>query len=56
MYSKDFNEVIALQLVLNYVSVKDLLTSAMNYFAEQTDVRSKDNADTIFKAIDTFLK
>lgn len=56
MYSNNINNDVALKLVLNYISVEELLTSAMNYFAEQTDVRSKDNADVIFKAIDTFLK
>lgn len=55
MYSNSINDDVALKLVLNYISVKDLLTSAMNHFAEQTDVRSKDNADVLFKAINTFL-
>lgn len=55
MYSNNINDDVALKLALNYISVKELLTSAMNYFAEQTDVRSKDNADILFKAIDTFL-
>lgn len=56
MYSNNFNEEVALKLVLNYISVKELITSAMNYFAEQTDVRSQDNADVCFKALDTFLR
>lgn len=56
MYSNNINHDVALKLVLNYISLEELLTSAINYFAEQTDVRSKDNADVIFKAIDTFLK
>jgi hypothetical protein len=50
------NEITALKLVLEFVSVKDLLTSAMNNFAEQSDVHSKDNADLCFKAITSFLK
>lgn len=50
------DEQTALKLVLEFVTVKDLLTSAMHYFAESEDVRSKDNADLCFKAITTFLK
>lgn len=56
MYSNDINNDVALKLVLNYIEVKELLVSAMHYFAEQADVQSKENADVIFKAIDTFLK
>lgn len=56
MYSNDINNDVALKLVLNYIEVKELLVSAMHYFAEQTDTQSKENADVIFKAIDTFLK
>lgn len=50
------NEFAALQLVLEFVPVKTLLTSAMNDFSEQEDVHSKDNADLCYKAIATFLK
>ena len=50
------DELTALKLILEFVSVKDLLTSAMNYFAEQEDTHSKDNADLYFKAITSFLK
>lgn len=50
------DELTALKLVLEFVSVKDLLTSAMNHFAEQEDTHSKDNADLCFKAITSFLK
>lgn len=35
------DELTALKLVLEFVSVKDLLTSAMNHFAEQEDTHSK---------------
>ena len=50
------DELIALKLVLEFVSVKDLLTSAMNHFAEQEYTHSKDNSDLCFKAITSFLK
>ena len=56
MSNINLNELAVLQLVLEFVSVKDLLSSAMNQFAEQEDTHSKDNADVCFKAIATFLK
>lgn len=46
----------ALRLVLEFVSVKDLLTSAMSTFAEDDSTKAKDNADLCYKAIATFLK
>lgn len=52
----NLNELAALQLVLEFIPVKDLLSSAMNHMAEQEDAHSKDNADVCFKAITTFLK
>jgi len=56
MCNLSLDEISALRLVLNYMPIKDVLTSAMHYLAEQTDVHSKDNADVCFKAIDTFLR
>lgn len=50
------NELAALQLVFEFVPVKDLLTSAMHHMSEREDVKSKDSADTICKAIATFLR
>lgn len=55
MGKMNLNELAALQLVFNFVSVKDLLSSAMNHFAEQEDTKSKDNADVCYKAIASFL-
>lgn len=55
MGNMDLNELAALQLVFKFVSVKDLLSSAMNHFAEQDDTKSKDNADVCYKAIASFL-
>lgn len=56
MSNINLNELAALQLVLEFIPLKDLLSSAMNYMAEQDDTHSKDNADLCFKAITTFLK
>lgn len=50
------NEIVALKLVLEYVSIKDLLTSAMHYYSSQADTKSQDNADLCYKAINSFLK
>lgn len=50
------DELAALRLVLEYVPVKDVLTAAMNHMAECEDVKSQDSADTICKALHTFLK
>jgi hypothetical protein len=52
----NLNELAALRLVLNFVSVTDLLTSAMDSFSENNDTKSKDNANICFEAINTFLK
>ena len=51
----NLNDLAALRLVLEYVSVKDLLTSAMNGFAQKEDTRSQDNADLCSKAVHSFL-
>lgn len=56
MSNLNLNELAALSLVLEFISTKDLISSAMNQFADQDDIRSKDNADVCFKAIATFLK
>jgi hypothetical protein len=56
MSNLNFNELAALNLVLEFVPVKDLIVSAMNNFAEQEDIHSQDNADLCYKAVATFLK
>lgn len=55
MKKVNLNEIAALELVLNYVSVKDSLTAAMNGFSEKEDIKSKENVDLCFKALDSFL-
>ena len=49
------NELAALRMVLEFISLKDLLTAAMHHFADNEDVRAADNADLCYKAIATFL-
>ena len=56
MMKVNLNEMAALQLVLEFISVKDLLTATMNDFSEKEDVKSKENADLCFKALESFLK
>lgn len=51
----NINEQTALNFVLEFISVKELLTSAMHHFSEENNVQAKDNADTCFKAITAFL-
>lgn len=55
MSNVSLNELAALQLVLKFIPIKELLSSAMDNFAEQDDTKSKDNADLCYKAITTFL-
>jgi hypothetical protein len=52
----NLDEISALKLILEFTSVKDLLTAAMNGYAAQGDVKSQDNSDLCFKAITSFLK
>ena len=56
MYKLNLNELAALQLVFEYIPVKDLLVSAMHHLAECEDLKSQDSADTISKALTTFLR
>lgn len=61
MKLNNINEEMALRCVLSFISVKDLLINAMNGYANQVDngthndANTKDNIDTIYKAIETFL-
>lgn len=49
------DEVAALQLVLRFVKVKDLLKAAQDGFSLNDNVSSTENADLCYKAISTFL-
>ena len=50
------NEQIALSFVLDYISLKDLLKSAMLNFAGTNTVKGKDNERICFEALTSFLK
>lgn len=54
--SQNLNEIAAMALIGEFVSVKELLTAAMKGFAEDEDIKSQENADLCFKALQTFLK
>jgi hypothetical protein len=54
--SQNLNEIAAMALIGEFVSVKELLTAAMKGFAEDKDIKSQENADLCFKALQTFLK
>jgi hypothetical protein len=50
------DELAALRLILNAISVKDLIHAAMNGFAEKDDTKSQDSANICSEAISAFLK
>ena len=54
--SQNLNEIAAMALIGEFVSVKELLTAAMKGFAEDKDIKSQENADLCFKALQTFPK
>lgn len=54
MYSK-INEQAAIKLLSTFISLKELITAAMNGFAENDSVKDKENADICYKAIKSFL-
>jgi hypothetical protein len=54
--SQNLNEIAAMALVSEFVSVKELLTAALKGFAEDEDIKSQENADLCFKVLQTFLK
>lgn len=58
MKKVNLNELAALQLVFEFISVSELLTAAMNDFSKGTSIKDKDkeNADLCYKALESFLK
>ena len=56
MMKVNLNEMAALQLVLEFIPIDELLNAAMNDFSEKDDTKSKENADLCFKALESFLK
>ena len=52
----NLNELAALQLVFEFISVPELLTAAMNDFSKGTSIKDKENADLCYKALESFLK
>ena len=56
MLKINLNELSALEFVLNYISVKDLLTFATLGFAESNTERNQDNADICTKSLQVFLR
>ena len=56
MLKINLNELSALEFVLNYISVKDLLTYATLGFSESDTTKSQDNADICTKSLQVFLR
>ena len=50
------NEIAALQLVLQFTNIKELLISAQAGFDEQDTINSHDKADLCWKAVQVFLR
>ncbi len=49
------DETAALQLVLRFVKVKDLLKAAQDGFSLKDNVNATENSDLCYKAMTTFL-
>lgn len=52
----NLGELSALEFVLSYISVKELLTNAVIGFSSDESEHSQDNADLCTKTIQVFLK
>ena len=50
------NEMAALMLVLDNISVKELLTACVHGFDEKTDIKSKDSSNLYTHAIESYLR
>jgi hypothetical protein len=55
MSNISLNDLAALSLVLNNITVKELIHNAMNGFTNEDNIKSKDNANICSQAINTFL-
>ena len=56
MLNINLNELSALEFVLNYIFVKELLTNAVKGFEEEDTERNRDNADICTKTLQVFLR
>ena len=56
MLNVNLNEQAALQLVLQFMSVKELITFAMYALSEGETVKNKENATVCLNALEAFLK
>ena len=64
--SQNLNEIAAMALIGEFVSVKELLTAAMKGFAEDEDIKSQENAactyighdeiNRLLKEVDDFIE
>ena len=51
----NLNEMLALYQVLSFINIETLLTSAIADLSSKDNTRDKENADLIFKAMNTFM-
>lgn len=54
MYN-NINDMAALNLVMSFITVKELLIAAMSGFAQGDTTRDKENTDLCYKALTAFL-
>ena len=55
VFKISLNELMALTLVLDEITVADLIEAAAETFSHNVDVRSKEKESTCIKALETFL-
>lgn len=54
MYN-NINSVVALQMLLSFISVEELIKAAMNGFAEDDSETGKENADLCYKVLKAYF-
>lgn len=54
MYN-NINDMAALNLVMSFITVKELLIAAMSGFAQGNTTKDKENTDLCYKALTAFL-
>lgn len=54
MYN-DLNEVAAMQFLITFIPLKEIVIAAMHGFAEGNSTKDKENADLCYKALQTFF-
>ena len=56
MHNNNLNDTVALQMLLSFVSVKELIIAAMNGFSNDDSVQNKENADLCYKVLKAYYQ